>query len=96
MKKIFFTILIGILSVGFIYANNCYKNSRCFHFAKNRNVYCENSKINNRGQERPRDGRQYPENGRRQGRHQGECQNPDKGPGYGRGEGRGQGRYRND
>ena len=108
MKKIFYIIFIaGILSIGFIYANNCFRNFRCFNFEKNRNIYCENSKMNNRNQkkpidkrfnnrdqERPRDSRGCPVNGRGQGKNQGECQNPDKGPGYGRGEGRGQGRYR--
>ena len=95
MKKLFCTIfIVGILSVGFIYANNCLGNFRCFNSVKNRNTYCENSKMNNRNQERPRDGKRCPINGRGQGKHKGECKNPDKGPGYGHGKGRGQGRYR--
>ncbi len=97
MRKLFYTIfIVGILSIGFIYANNCFRNFRSFNFAKNRSIYYENSKVNNRNQKRPRDGRKRIINGRGYGKNRKECQNPDKGPGYGRGEGRGQGRYRND
>lgn len=110
MKKLFFIIFLGILSVGFVCANNCYRNSRCFHFGKNRQVYYNGQYYNQdrRVQKRPprdgrgrrdgrrRDGRGCPENGRGYGRHKGPCQNPDKGPGYGQGGGRGRGQFRSD
>jgi len=86
MKKIFFTIVLGLSLIMF-----------CTGFSeiKNKLTNYKIEKTNPRGEIKPRYTKNKDKRRRRNlNKNQCECRNPNKGPGYGCGLGRGNGRYR--